>query len=338
MNQAAHPTRQRQDAARRRRVLHVVDLPGAGWDALAAAAHCAQTLPADQRLLLIGDRTATTDAAAFGLRPEYRLCPPLNRLAAAVGPFDRLVRNVSRAWPIDIVHVWSDSSRVLCRETLGFGLPLVQEDPALFTPGTLPNDRAGVRSSLGIAPHETAVLLASDRPGVGDTRRFTGLIGLLALAELPAVGIASSRGDSFRRAARFMRGFHRHWDVIAIGSPPQAALAGADMVIYDQGDSLTADAGPGPRTGGIVLAAGALGIPVVTTDSPLARRLTGPLAPRALAKGGALPEVATLTLPLATNPNLRASAGRELRDHAATLAAPQLMDRWEAACLNGAAA
>lgn len=338
MNDAAGPARLRPNAATRPRVLHVIDQPGAGWDALAAAARCAQTLPADQRLLLIGDRTAAADAAAFGLRPDYRLCPPLNRLAAAVGPFDRLIKSVSRAWPIDVVHVWSDSARVLCRETMGFSLPLVQEDPAPFAPSVLLQDRANTRSALGVAAHETALLLASDRPGVGDTRRFTGLIGLLALAELAVVGIASSRGDSFRRAARFMRGFQRHWDVIPISAPPQTVLAAADIVIYDQGDSLTADAGPGPRTGGTVMAAGALGIPIVTSDSPLAHRLAGPLAQRAIATNGVLPELAKLTLPLATDPSVRAQAGRDLQAHTVSLTAPALLARWVAACSQGAAA
>ncbi|MDP1661540.1 MAG: hypothetical protein Q8L55_06450 [Phycisphaerales bacterium] len=338
MNHATDTSRQNPQGEARPRVLHVVDLPGAGWDALAAAARCAQSLPADQRLLLIGDRCAAADAAAFGLRPDYRLCPPLNRLAASVGPLDRLIKGVSRVWPIDVVHVWSDSARVLCRQTLGFHFPLIQEDPALFAPPLLPQDRASVRSSLGIAPHETALLLASDRPGVGDTRRFTGLVSLLAFAELAVVGIAGSRGDSFRRAARFMRGFNRYWDVIPIRTPPHTALAAADIVIYDQGDSLTADAGPGPRTGGIVLTAGAMGIPVVTTDSPLARRLVGPLAQRALAVGGGLPDLATRTLPLATDASIRAQAGRDLHNHTATLPAPGLMERWVTACSQGAAA
>lgn len=319
-------------------MLHVIDLPGAGWDALAAAARCVQTLAADQRLMLIGDSHAAADAAAFGLKPDYRLCPPLNRLPAAVGPLDRTLKSVAAVWPIDIVHVWSDSARVLCRQTVGYSLPITQEDPAPFTPSPRPLARAAARAALGIAEHETALLLAADRPGVGDARRFAGLVGVLHLAEYAAVGIASARSDTYRRAARFLRGFNHAWDVVPLHTPPHVTLAAADIVIYDQGDSLTADAGPGPRTGGIILAAGALGIPVVTTPSPLSRRLLGPLAQELIAGDGAMPEIARLTVPLCTDADRRHAAGERLRHQTATLPVPSLMDRWTATLTKGTAA
>jgi hypothetical protein len=317
-------------------VLHIIDMPGAGWDALAAAERCARTLDADQRLLLIGDKDAAADAAAFGLEADYRLCPPLNRLAAAVSPFDRLLKDASRSWPVDLVHVWSDSARVLCRETIGFDLPIVQEDPAPFVKTTVGREEA--RAALGIAPGEVALVLASDRAGVGDARRFTGMVGVLSLAEYNVVGVACTRSDTFRRAARFLRGFMHHWDVVPVSTPPHTSLAAADIVCYDQGDSLTADAGPGPRTGGVVFAAGALGIPVVTTPSPLSRRLLGPLAPDLITASGAMPEVSRLTLPLCSDAAHRAEVGGRLREQIASMPPPPLLERWLDAVARGAAA
>jgi len=319
-------------------VLHIVDMPGAGWDALAAAARCAATETAEQRLLLIGDHAAAADAAAFGLQPEYRLCPPLNRLPAAVGPLDRLMKSVQRSWPADVVHVWSDSARVLCRETLAYSLPITQEDPAPYAPALAPLDRAKARAAMGVAPHETAVLLAADRPGVGDARRFAGMVGVLALAEYTVVGVASRSSDSFRRAARFLRGFNRVWDVVPLATPPHLAVSGADIVVYDQGDSLVGDAGPGPRTGGVVHAAAALGIPVITTDSPLARRLLRPLAAELVAPDGTMPEIARLTAPLCADAARRAALGARLRDLLAHSDRPRMDDRWSAALRQEAAA
>lgn len=328
------------------RVLHVIDLPGAGWDSLSAAAHCAATLAgeADQRLLLIGDAHAARDAAAFGLIPTYRICPPLNRLAAAVAPLDRLFRSLARVAPVDIVHVWSDSARVICRETLAFTLPITQSDPAPFvqlpTTAAVPGDRAAIRSAHRIGDHEVAVLLAADRPGVGDARRFAGLVGILHLAGITTVGLASSRCDNARRAARFLRGFHREWDVIPLSSPPHLSLPAADVVIYDQGDTLTADSGPGPRTGGIVVAAAAAGIPVVATDSPLARRLLGPLAQNLIAANGLMPELARIMVPLCESRERRETVGRELRALSPSFLSPTstVLQRWHAELSRGAAA
>jgi len=334
----ATPHHTQTPGAARPRVLHIVDMPGAGWDALAAAARCAAVESAQQRMLLIGDHAAAADAAAFGLQPDYRLCPPLNRLPAAVGPLDRLMKAVRRSWPVDLIHVWSDSARVLCRETLGYALPITQEDPAPFAPALRPLDRSAARAAMGVAPHETAVLLASDRPGVGDARRFAGMVGVLALAEYAVVGVAPRSSDSFRRAARFLRGFNRAWDIVPLATPPHLAVSGADIIVYDQGDSLVSDAGPGPRSGGVVHAAGALGMPVITTDSPLARRLLLPLAAELIARNGTMPEIARLTAPLCSDPARRAAVGEKLRTLLAHTERPRMDKRWLAALTQGAAA
>lgn len=327
---APHPTR----------VLHIIDLPGAGWDALSAAAHCAETLETDQHLLLISDSDSCADAASFGLRPDYRICPPLNRLAAAVAPLDRLFRALAAAAPVDVIQVWSDSARVLCRETLGYTVPIVQEDPSAFVRPIDLDQRASARAALRITDHETAVLLAADRPGAGDARRHAGLVGILHLANIPTVGIASSRCDNARRAARFLRGFHRAWDCISVPTPPHVSLAAADIVLYDQGDTLTSDSGPGPRTGGIAIAAARAGLPVIAVDTPLTRRLIGPLGPSLLAHSGRMPEIARVLVPLCESTERRRTIGEELKAHAATLCTPtsSLLSRWQAAHARGAAA
>jgi hypothetical protein len=314
-------------------VLHVIDLPGAGWDALAAAANCAAALDNRQRILLIGDGQAGRDAAAFGLAPARRLCPPLNRLSTAVGPLDLAFKELDRESPIDVVHVWSDSARVLCREALAYTFPITQEDPGRFVLTTQTCPRAAARAALGVADHETAILLASDRPEVGDARRLAGLVGILHLAEHATVGLASSRSDNFRRAARFLRGFNRDWDVIALSTPPHLSLAAADIVLYDQGDTLTADAGPGPRTGGVVVAAAAAGIPVVAVDTSLTRRLLGPLAGELLAPSGLLPDLARALVPLSQNSDRRTEVGRRLLAHLPTITSHpcELLARWLAA-------
>lgn len=323
----------------RPRILHVIDLPGAGWDSLVAARRCAAHLPADQRLLLIGDGQAARDAASLGLAPDYRLCPPLNRLPAVVGPLDALFKAVNRSWPVDVLHVWSDSARVLCRETFAFDIPITQQDPGpLATLDTADRERA--RAALGINQGETAVMLASDRPGVGDARRFTGMIGVLHLCKLPIVGLLSSRSDNYRRAARFTRGFDRVWDIVPFCTPPHCLLPAADVLYYDQGDTLTADAGPGRLTGGIAYAAALLGIPFVTTPSSLASRVLGPCSDELLAAGGLMPEITEPLMPLCVDPARRLRAGERLRQHALTASAPigSVMDRWLAALTRGAAA
>jgi len=309
----------------------VIDFPGAGWDALAAAAWCARSIACEQRLLLIGDHQASADARWFGLEADFRVCPPMNRLAAGVGPLNRALRDIRAAWPVDALHTWSDSARVICREILAFDLPIVQEDPAPFATRHPVGTRAAARSALGIADHEAALLLASDRPGVGDTRRLAGLVGVLHLADFPTVGVACTRCDTFRRSARLLRGFGHGWDVIPLRPPPLTALAAADVVLLDQGDTLTADSGPGHPSGGVVFAAGAAGIPVVAVQSPLVRRLLGPLCDTLCAKDGSLPELARVALPLCTDAAARARAGSLLRQRVESLGLPDLPARWIAA-------
>lgn len=324
-------------------VLHVIDLPSAGWDALASAALCARELNVSQRLVLIGDRRAGADAAAFGLAPDRHLSPPLRSLTTAVRLLDRAVTELHRESPIGVVHVWSDSARVLCRQTIGYTYPLTQEDPGPLVPSPTAQAlaaRATLRAELGISDNEVALLLATDRPGVGDARRFAGLVGVLHLADIPTVGLAPARSDYFRRAARFLRGFNRAWDVIPLRSPAHLVLAAADAVFYDQGDTLTAAGGPGAPTGGLAFAAAAAGIPVVTIDSPLGRRLAGPLGGEVLARTSLMPEFARVTVPLCESAQRRAETGARLRQHAfrsrGVLSA--LHDRWNAAALKGAAA
>jgi hypothetical protein len=314
-------------------VLHVVDMPGAGWDALAAAARCAREIGGDQRLLLLGDRHAAADAAVFGLAPTRTAAPPLRRLDAAVGTLDRAVAQLHREAPIGLIQVWSDSARILCRETFAYEFPINQEDPGPFVAGATTaasSSREALRAELGIAPHEIAILMATDRPGIGDARRFAGLIGVFHLADFPAVGIASSRTDNYRRAARFLRGFHRAWDVIPVSSPPLTLVAAADIVFYDQGDTLTADGGPGVATGGAAYAAAAMGLPVFAVNSPVARRLLAPLGGEAIAANGLLPELARVAVPLCQSAACRRDAGERLRAYAPSVVAgaAELAARW----------
>jgi hypothetical protein len=182
--------------------------------------------------------------------------------------------------------------------------------------------------------------MATDRPGVGDARRLAGLVGVLHLADIPTVGLASSRSDNFRRAARFLRGFSRAWDVIPLASPPHLVLAAADVVLYDQGDTLTDDSGPGVPTGGLASAAAAAGIPFVTTNTPIGRRIAGPVGDTVLARTSLMPEFARVTVPLCESAERRAETGARLRAHALSTGEllDALMDRWNASMRKGAAA
>lgn len=321
-------------------VLHVIDLPGAGWDALAAAARCARELPARQRLLLIGDRHAQADAASLGLVPDRSVSPPLGTLATAVAPLDRAFAELDRQTPVEAVHVWSDSARVLCRQTLGYAVPIVQEEPGPLAAPAPIAQRALLRARLGIADDECAVLLATDRAGVGDARRFAGLVGILQLADIPTVGVASNRSNNYRRAARFLRGFGRAWDVIPVSGPPAALVAAADAVMYDQGDTLSADGGPGTPTGGTALSAALAGIPVVTTTSEVGRSIAGPLQEQVLTRHGLLPEFARVLVPLCESRERRLEVGAALRRHARSVSRPLsgVLDRWRAAALAEAPA
>ncbi|MFT3685522.1 MAG: hypothetical protein QM783_11435 [Phycisphaerales bacterium] len=321
-------------------MLHIADMPGAGWDALAAAARCADECNAHQRLLLIGDRTAVADAATFGLAPTRTAAPPLRRLDAAVGALDRAVEELHRQSPVDVIHVWSDSARVICRETFAYRFPLTQEDPGPFvTPRHFSASREALRTSSASRPtrspsswRPTAPVSATRAASPASSASSTSPTSPLS-ASLPRIS------DNYRAPlAFFAASSARGTSSPSLRLRTRCCVPPTSSFTIRATRSLPTAAPASPPAA--AQAAAAMGLPIFATDSPVVRRLLAPLGTQAIAANGLLPELARVAMPLCESTALRREAGDRLRAHAPTIAASPatLNDRWHSAVLAEAVA
>ncbi len=181
------------------------------------------------------------------------------------------------------------------------------------TRGTQEAHRQRLRAELSIRPDEIAVGLLCDPATFGEARLFAWIMGVLAISGRTCVGVAPEGASSMRRAARYLRLHHRHWEIVSFRGPGALAMRAADIVIWDTDPARAGVQIAQPPSGQLsALSVASMGIPIVTVASGLTRRtLVG--APGWCRVGNAsMPSLGAGVLPLADDPALRASVGASL--------------------------
>lgn len=316
------------------RVVHVLDLTGetVPWDVIASCRACLDIGEVEQRVIVIGSSRAASDAREMGVTVSAQFCPPLGRVDAGVSGMSRAWRDIAAGFEPTAVQTWSVEATKLAEAVCG-GVAVIESAPGLMVPGVDVSRREAMRGELGVREGESVVLLATDQAGVGDARRFAGIMGVLELDGIVALGVMSDRTETHGRGVLFLANFKRQWDVTAVRVPPMTMLAAADVVLWDQGDNAQSDsARAAMATGGSARAAACAGIPVVTTDSPLARGIVGPVAEHLIAADGSLPNLAAKIMQLVKDEPLHRRVGETLKASGVGAAMAEqrarLLQRW----------
>lgn len=159
-------------------------------------------------------------------------------------------------------------------------------------------ERAALKHALGIPPEFACVVYLNDPPSAGDVHRFAFLMGLVFAAHVRVsgvvpVGVGASGVDRISfglsgsglggaglrsaRAARFVRDHSRRWGLTLSEWPLQRLLLAADAAVYLPADDRMDpcphnQASCGPTSIAMALA---MGVPVFTSECPMARRIFG---------------------------------------------------------------
>lgn len=132
-------------------------------------------------------------------------------------------------------------------------------------------DRLILADQLDIDPNRRIIGMIDGNPSGPDSRHFSQVVGITRLGGGPVTALISEFARSIPRAARFVKGFLRTWDMVVHHGPAFTFMPAWDLAVWLQ-------ATPGDITvTGIpqVLAALARGVPIITTDSPIARAVIG---------------------------------------------------------------
>ncbi|MBX9736534.1 MAG: hypothetical protein K2X32_06370 [Phycisphaerales bacterium] len=208
----------------------------------------------------------------------------------------------------DIASAWRAAGVQRAEVLVAPAVQLDSGDENTF--GSPESQRQRLRAELSIRPDEIAVGLLCDPATFGEARLFAWIMGVLAISGRTCVGIAPQDASSMRRAARYLRLHHRHWEIATFRRPGALAMRAADIVIWDTDPARVGVQIAQPPSGQLsALSVASMGIPIVTVASGLTRRtLVG--APGWCRVGNAsMPSLGAGVLPLADDPALRATVG-----------------------------
>lgn len=294
------------------RVLHLIDEQGTGDAAIMACAAVVRALPHVRHgVCLIGSSEFERRAASLGLATTDRIVPPLGRTPLAWRGLRRFLRDRGRP---DLVHAWSDDGRRLARLAGGGALPCVTVPaPACARPRQPdPATRAALRTAMGVGPTDPVLLLAGEGPDL-DAMRFIFLLGLLAQADVRAIGLVPRGAARLARALRFHRRLGRG-EPLLIASRPAADLADvADVAVWTGPALAPTNAAVSVPSAAHVACLQAAGVPVVAPYGAMGAA-AGLLAPSCAASNATPPELARLLTPLLRDEPSRSEAGRTARD------------------------
>jgi hypothetical protein len=280
-----------------------------GWDALLIAGllETRRDQHASNAPLLIGNSRDRCDAAALG-------CDHVSLIDSCSGRRSELARRIRQITTVTSAPLTMVTMQgIMALEGLSAGahtqlLALETLKLALQTPQ--PADaRATHRATLGLSDDELCLLLLTGKPGIGDARSFTGLVGVMELDDHLATGIASDRCGRANRASRFTTAFRR-WDTLLIDTPPVAHLAAADLVLIDRGEDRKVLGESLDASGHLsALRAMLIGTPVIMVASNQTAAWLGDsssIGARLISKDATLPELAKVIVPMLRSSDLRA--------------------------------
>lgn len=191
-----------------------------------------------------------------------------------------------------------------------------EPDPARAVPPpagpsrVTPEARASARAALGL-DDEDVLLTTVGLPGQIDAVRFAFLVGLLAQARRPVVGLLPRDAGQLHRGLRFAHGLPARARLLVAQRPMATLLPHCDLGVWDGGGFGPVSAPPfKPRSGTLPIAlAHAAGVPVVSPEGAAPASLY-PEEARAACVGHAasLPELARKLIPLIADTGARAAA------------------------------
>jgi hypothetical protein len=192
-------------------------------------------------------------------------------------------------------------------------------------------ERAALKAALGLPPDFACVVYLNDPPSAGDVHRFAFLLGLVFAAHVRVsgvvpVGLGASGVDRMgfglggaglrsARAARFVRDHSRRWGLTLSEWPLHKLLRAADAAVYLPADHRLEPcahnrASCGPTSIALALS---LGVPVFTSECPMARRIFGEhsgLAPMCIGHGQTVNHAGAAMIPVLMDPARLADARR----------------------------
>lgn len=190
---------------------------------------------ADDRVILIAGEDGDRRAAALGLRTPFLIQPrgrffrgidkPLEAILSALPEFDRIVLWSGLA-PSDVATA--------AKRARGRMIPVSHPDLSTLLPTRLPaGTRDSLRQSLGMAPSEHVLALASDPPDAFAAQDFIRTCALVALVGRNVTAIVPRHAAEIERAKSTLRSTGVPVQFRTSEAPVWKLLPACDGVVVD---------------------------------------------------------------------------------------------------------